>query len=92
MQSPMIKHGDFITEGEKGKYTDLMVLRSGAGWYVGTLYQEFDTEGNMSWQEPGSRDSPGYFATKEEAERFLKTMEIAGEGAAELVLRLDPIS
>ncbi len=92
MRSPMIKHGDFLTEGEKGRYTEMKVLRSGAGYYIGTLYEERDAAGNLTWQEPGSRDSPCYFATEVEAERYLKTMEIAGDGAAELVLRLDPIS
>ena len=47
-------------------YTDLMVLQSAAGWYIGTLYQEDD-----GYYSPGSRDSI-YFKTKEEAEKVLQ--------------------
>lgn len=47
---------------EKGCYTELMVLSSAAGYYVGTMYVEDGFEG------PGSRDSD-YFKTREKAER-----------------------
>jgi len=42
-------------------YTDLMVLRSAAGFYIGTAYNNPD-----GYQEPGTRDS-GYYATEEQA-------------------------
>jgi hypothetical protein len=54
-------------------YTDLQVLRSAAGWYIGTMYRNVNPDGS-TWDEPGSRDSD-YFRTREEAERFLKTVE-----------------
>lgn len=69
MKSPMIVNAGYITEGEKGNYTELQVLQSGAGFYVGTLYN--NPEG---YQEPGSRDSD-YFRTREEAELELKVFQ-----------------
>lgn len=62
MQSPMVKNLDYINN-KKG-YSELQVLRSQAGWYVGTTY----TEDGVT--EPGSRDS-GYFPTREEADQYL---------------------
>ena len=64
----------FSSEAVSGFYSDLRVLQSAAGFYIGTLFQEFDRDGNVVMEEPGSRDS-GYFATKEEAERELVQME-----------------
>jgi hypothetical protein len=48
----------------RGGYSDLQVLESAAGFYIGTLYEEFDASGECLVVEPGSRDS-GYFATQE---------------------------
>lgn len=67
MKSPMVTNLPGIPN--KDRYTDLQVLRSPAGYYVGTLH--IDPEYGA---EPGSRDS-GYFATKEEAAAFLRTVE-----------------
>ena len=64
MKSPMVETRDYITN--KAGYTDLQVLQSGAGFYIGTMYNNPD-----GFQEPGSRDS-GYFATREEAEKELQ--------------------
>lgn len=69
MKSDLVMNAPYIKRDDRRRYTDLQVLRSNAGWYVGTLYN--NPEG---FQEPGSRDS-GYFATKEEAEAELKLME-----------------
>ena len=60
---------------KEGEYTDLQVLKSAAGYYIGTLFIHYndsrsETPGLI---EPGSRDSQ-YFATKEEAEQTLSTM------------------
>jgi hypothetical protein len=59
MKSPMVSNADYISD--KGNYTELQVLQSAAGYFVGTLYN--DPEG---WQDMGSRDSD-YFATHAEA-------------------------
>ncbi len=71
MKSPMIQQGGFIPKEERPRYTEMQVMKSNAGYYVGTYYNNPD-----GYQEPGSRDS-GYFATAEEAEQELKEI-IAG--------------
>jgi hypothetical protein len=68
MKSPIVTDCSYVTE--KDSYTDLQVLQSGAGYYVGTMYH--DKEGN--YDEPGSRDSR-YFKTKEEAATWLSDLE-----------------
>lgn len=68
MKSPMIEKAKYISEEEKGSYTDLQVMHSGAGYYVGTMYH--NPEG---YDEPGSRDS-GYFKSFKEADDFLKEL------------------
>lgn len=47
-------------------YSDLKVLKSNAGYYVGTQF----TGGGIPYPQPGSRDT-GYFATEEEADDLL---------------------
>lgn len=47
-------------------YSDLMVMRSAAGWYIGR--RAWDEE--HGYAEPGSRES-GYFGCKEDAEDAL---------------------
>ncbi len=47
--------------------SDLMVLRSAAGWYIGRLAFDHHDE----FEEPGSRESVGYFKTKEMAEQAM---------------------
>ena len=49
-----------------GEYSDLQVMRSGAGWYIGTLFT-YTNGSYKGFQEPGSRES-GYYATEEEAQ------------------------
>lgn len=49
-----------------GEYSDLKVMRSAAGWYIGTEFHH--KEGYI---EPGSRESE-YFSTEEKAEKALK--------------------
>ena len=60
-------------EAAYGKYSNLQVLQSAAGYYVGTLYEEFSKSGEVLYQVPGSRES-GYFATAAIAETVLATM------------------
>jgi hypothetical protein len=64
MRSPQVKN--VVSAAEERLYTDLMVLKSAAGYYIGTLYNNPD-----GYQEPGSRDSE-YFPTKERADEALK--------------------
>lgn len=52
-------------------YSDLKVMNTGAGYYIGTSYT--DPEGG-GFTEPGSRDT-GYFKTREEAEEHLAMIE-----------------
>ena len=61
----MISNATFVED--KSAYSELKVLRSAAGFYVGTTYSRDGVE------EPGSRDS-GYFATYDAAERFLNML------------------
>ena len=63
MKSPMVSNQPYITNKEG--YSEMQVLRSGAGYYVGTTYT-----GPDGFVEPGSRDS-GYFATHDEAQKYL---------------------
>ncbi|SDR37162.1 hypothetical protein SAMN05443245_5191 [Paraburkholderia fungorum] len=64
MKSPMVTNLDCVPD--KDSYTELRVLRSAAGYYVGTLHTDED-----GFTGPGSRDSD-YFRTSQEAERFLR--------------------
>lgn len=72
MKSPMVQNAAYIPGDDKYGYSDMMVLESAAGFYVGTIYTDPD-----GFKEPGSRDS-GYFPTYELAERELESIE-AGE-------------
>ena len=74
MRSEQIEKAKHMTEKEKANHTDLQVLHSNAGWYVGTLYQEKDPVGNVIWTEPGSRDTD-YFKSQDDAARYLRIME-----------------
>lgn len=56
---------EFDAENES-RYSDLRVLRSGAGWYVGTTYNNPD-----GFIEPGSRESEEYYPTEEAAQAAL---------------------
>lgn len=81
MKSPMVENADYIED--QGNYTELMVLHSPAGYYVGTMYNNPD-----GYQEPGSRDSD-YFVSKILAEKFLTLLE-SGCQAATNRLRMHP--
>ena len=59
MRSPQVERYEPDSKEKEG-YTDLQVLRSPAGYYVGTMYVAED-----GFTEPGSRDS-GYFKTRKE--------------------------
>lgn len=56
-------------DSEEG-YSDLQVVRSAAGFYIGTIY----TDPKTGFQEPGSRDSD-YFVHKEQAMQALAKLE-----------------
>ena len=82
MKSPMVTNLGAITD--PGRYSDLQVLQSAAGFYIGTVYTD-----EHGFKEPGSRDSD-YFATREEAERALGAMQALGQGVAAQMLRKTP--
>lgn len=63
MKSPIIQQSDYIRN--KQCYSELTVMKSAAGWYVGTWYTNSDGS-----KEPGSRDT-GYFNSPEMAEAAL---------------------
>ena len=54
---------------EEGSYTELQVLSSAAGFYIGTLW--CDRDGRP--MEPGSRDSE-YFPSRSMAQQVLDVM------------------
>jgi hypothetical protein len=66
MKSPQIEKSVFVTD--KHRYSDLMILKSNAGYYIGTLFADYD-DGCIV---PGSRDSE-YFETSELAATALAT-------------------
>lgn len=70
MKSKQVLNVNSGNESEQSRYSDLKVMQSAAGWYVGTTYQE----PGAGYEEPGSRDT-GYFATQTEALRALVAME-----------------
>lgn len=74
MKSPMIRN---LFPEELGRYSDLQVLESAAGFYVGTTYAN-----PTGFTEPGSRDSD-YFPTADEAQGFLD--HVAGTDAGHLL-------
>lgn len=78
MKSPMIANANYIAD--KGNYSELQVLRSGAGFYIGTIYT-----GEDGIKEPGSRDSD-YYPTREAAQKDLDALN-QGE---EIPLRMHP--
>lgn len=85
MKSPMIQTANYMDATEKSGYSELKVLKSAAGWYVGTTFWNTEDFPDMPFMEPGSRDSD-YFATEAEADDFLQRLE-AGE---DLPIRLLP--
>lgn len=82
MKSPMVKNADYIEN--KAGYSDLQILSSAAGYYIGTIYTDED-----GFKEPGSRDSD-YFTTRQEAEKALGAIKAMGDEFASAVLRKTP--
>ena len=66
IRSPQIEHA---LPDEAANYSDLQVLQSAAGYYVGTIY----TDPDDGFAEPGSRDSE-YFPSRKEAEQYLDSL------------------
>lgn len=80
MQSPMIQShpelGKTLSPLRKKQsgYSHLRVCRSEAGYYVGTMWEEYNNAGELIDQAPGSRDSH-YFATEAAAAAYLAEAE-----------------
>ena len=68
MRSLQVMH--VIPQDEWKDYSDLQVLMSGAGYYIGTIH----TDQEFHFNEPGSRDTD-YFFTEDEAKFVLAQME-----------------
>lgn len=85
MKSPMVTN---LAIPNKEGYSELQVLRSNAGYYIGTMYTNVEEDGT-SWESPGSRDS-GYYANEEDAAHALSAIKLMGDETAALVLRQNP--
>ena len=48
---------------ENAKESEPQVMRSNGGWYVGTTWDERNSQGDLIWSEPCDRLS-GYFDLK----------------------------
>ena len=81
MKSPMITDASYISAAGKRRYSDLQVLQSNAGYYIGTTYN--DPEIGIV---PGSRDSE-YFPTEREAQLELESIEKTNDTSS---LRVNP--
>ena len=79
----------FMPTAVWGGYTELQVLQSAAGFYIGTRYEEKDAEGEVVWEEPGSRDSD-YFTSFAAAEQSLKLLTSLGDDISAQMLRSHP--
>ena len=66
MRSPMIQMADYIPDEDKKQYSDLQVMKSAAGYYIGTIHHSPD-----GYDEPGSRDT-GYYPTFDAAAEGLE--------------------
>lgn len=58
-----------IPEADQYQYSDLCVMKSAAGWYVGTIHSD-----PSGFQQPGSRDTD-YFQSEGEAKFVLEVIE-----------------
>ena len=71
MKSIIVERSCRDNERERDRYSELQILKSAAGHYLGTTYQD-PTNGNHP--EPGTRDSE-YFRDKSAAETLLRHIE-----------------
>jgi len=65
MQSQVVKNVVHDAQ-ERLRYSELCVMKSAAGYYIGTWYKNGD-----GFEEPGSRDRMEYFSTSHEAQEAL---------------------
>ena len=79
----------YAADNEEGTYSDLQVLKSNAGYYIGTIFTHNGKEMPEGFTEPGSRDS-GYFLKKEKAEEFLEMVSKMDEKLVSQYLRDHP--
>jgi hypothetical protein len=68
MKSIQILRAHYINQLEKDRYSELLVLRAGSSYYLGTFYSSPTGE-----TEPGSRDT-SYVETKSQAELALRVL------------------
>lgn len=77
MRSPLVRamvEQGLITEEDSRLYSDLQVMQSGAGYYIGTSYTNKEHFPDI-FQEPGSRDSYHYYPSQEEAQAALDNQD-----------------
>jgi hypothetical protein len=84
----MIENAEYIKD--KSGYTELMVLSSAAGYYVGTMFNEVDVTGRLVFHEQVMTRDSGYYRTEQEAVRFLASLQIVGDDCADAMLRKHP--
>lgn len=77
MKSPQVE--SYCPDPEN--YSDLQVMKSPAGWYIGTVYNSPD-----GYTEPGSRDSQ-YFSSENVTKMYLQLVVETGDTS---ILRLHP--
>lgn len=68
MKSIQILRAHYINQPEKERYSELLVLRAGSQYYLGTFFTTMTGE-----TEPGSRDT-SYVETKSQAELALRVL------------------
>jgi hypothetical protein len=68
VKSIQILRAHYINQAEKDRYSELLVLHSPAGYYLGTFFK------GTEFTEPGSRDT-SYLETKSQAELALSVLQ-----------------
>jgi len=66
------------TQNNSGGYSDLTVMHSGAGYYIGRSYRDEE----LGYDEPGSRESD-YYSSKSEAQKDLDNGSFAVRDCSE---------
>lgn len=82
MKSQIIENATYLPVHEKDQYSDLQVMKSGNGWYIGTTYYCRRDD----YYEPGTRDTE-YFGSEAQA---IVELDLLERGKSNVVLRTHP--